>query len=346
MKILLYSDNHWSQYSSIVRKRGKKYSLRLENQIQSINWVHYIAKQLNCNAIFCLGDFFDKSELNSEEITALREVNWLSRMPYYFIVGNHEMGSHNHQFSSMKLFNLLEKYTVIDIPKEINICDDLVEIYVLPYITEDDRKSLKEYIPPKTDKKRIILSHNDLKGIQINGAFVSKTGFDIEEIESLCDLFINGHLHNGYQVSKKIINIGNLTGQNFSENADKYPHVIFVLDTETLRVDVYENPCALNFYKLEIDENNLDVIDNLKTNSIVTIKCSDSLYDIVKTKVLSNENILESRIIINRVQNAYSNITEDNLISLDHLQEFRNYILETLGRNEIIEAELSEVTSL
>ena len=31
MRILIYSDNHWCQYSSIVRKRNKKYSLRLEN---------------------------------------------------------------------------------------------------------------------------------------------------------------------------------------------------------------------------------------------------------------------------------------------------------------------------
>lgn len=344
MKILLYSDNHWSQYSSIVRKRGKKYSLRLENQVQSINWAHSLAKQLQCSTIFCLGDFFDKSELNSEEITALREIDWPSDIPYYFIVGNHEMGNHNHQFSSMKVFNLLDKSIVIDTPRRLDICD--LEIYVLPYITEDDRKPLKNYISEKTDKKRIILSHNDLKGIQINGAFVSKTGFDIEEIESSCDLFINGHLHNGYQVSKKVINIGNLTGQNFSENANKYPHVIFVLDTETLRVDVYENPYALNFYKLEIDENNLDSIDNVKNNSIVTIKCLDNIYDNVKSRVLSNKNILESRIIINRVQSEYSNITEDNLISLDHLQEFRNYILETLGQNEIIEEELSEVTSL
>ena len=37
MKVLLYTDNHFSQYSSILRNRGERYSIRLENQIKSIN---------------------------------------------------------------------------------------------------------------------------------------------------------------------------------------------------------------------------------------------------------------------------------------------------------------------
>ena len=37
MRILIYTDVHFSQYSSIIRSRGKKYSTRLENLINSIN---------------------------------------------------------------------------------------------------------------------------------------------------------------------------------------------------------------------------------------------------------------------------------------------------------------------
>ena len=36
-KFLIYADPHWSQYSSIVRKRGNKYSMRLHNLINSLN---------------------------------------------------------------------------------------------------------------------------------------------------------------------------------------------------------------------------------------------------------------------------------------------------------------------
>ena len=344
MKVLLYSDNHWSQYSSIVRKRGRKYSLRLENQIDSMNWVNTLSTQLDCSAIFCLGDFFDKSELNSEEITALRDINWRDDIPYYFIVGNHEMGLHDHFFSSMKVFNLMDRSMVLDEPCHFDI--DNLELYILPYILEDERKPLKEYIPERNSKKRVILSHNDLKGLQINGTFVSKTGFEISEIESLCDFFINGHLHNGHQISDKIINIGNLTGQNFSEDAEKYPHVVFVLDTETLRIEAYENPYAFNFYKLDITKDNVDTLTKLKNNSVVTIKCDESIYDTVKSIISLNYNIVESRIILNKSKVEYSELSEEKLISLDHLQEFRNYVLETLGTNEIVEQELSEVINL
>ena len=44
-------------------------------------------------------------------------------------------------------------------------------------------------------KNRIILSHNDLAGLQL-GKYISKTGFDINDIDKNCALFINGHLHN------------------------------------------------------------------------------------------------------------------------------------------------------
>lgn len=91
MRICIWGDNHWSQYSSIIRKRGQKYSCRLENSIQSLNWVEKLAVDKNCDMTVCLGDFFDSSSLNAEEITALKDVHW-SNLPKYFIVGNHEMG--------------------------------------------------------------------------------------------------------------------------------------------------------------------------------------------------------------------------------------------------------------
>ena len=80
MKLLVYGDPHWCQYSSIVRKQGEKYSVRLENLIKSINWVESTATEQGCECIINLGDFFDKSELNAEEITALNDVKWKAHL--------------------------------------------------------------------------------------------------------------------------------------------------------------------------------------------------------------------------------------------------------------------------
>ena len=44
------------------------------------------------------------------------------------------------------------------------------------------------------------------------GQFKSTEGYNVQDIDANCDLFINGHLHNGEKITKKIINIGNISG--------------------------------------------------------------------------------------------------------------------------------------
>ena len=61
MRILLYTDNHFCTNSSIIRKNGEKYSIRLENQIKSVNWAEQLGIEKNCDMVIHLGDFFDKS---------------------------------------------------------------------------------------------------------------------------------------------------------------------------------------------------------------------------------------------------------------------------------------------
>ena len=248
MKILIFTDNHFAQYSSIVRGRGKKYSVRLHNQIDSLNWISDLAKQKACDLIVCAGDFFDKSELNAEELTALQEVKW-SDIPYYFLVGNHEMGLNNLSFSSAHLLKMIPKAMVIDEPYIESGFG--FRLLFLPYMLESNKLSIRDCFKQASFdmwetqevKKNIIISHNDIAGIRY-GQFESKSGYSIDEIESSCDLFINGHLHNQHQVTDKIINIGNLTGQNFSEDAEKYSHCAVILDTDTLKVDLINNPYA------------------------------------------------------------------------------------------------------
>ena len=106
MRILIYSDNHWCQYSSIVRKRGEKYSLRLENQIASINWAERLSLEMGCNKVVHLGDFFDSSTLNSEEITSLKEIHWYESAHHTFLCGNHELGRVENEFSTASIFQL------------------------------------------------------------------------------------------------------------------------------------------------------------------------------------------------------------------------------------------------
>lgn len=326
MKIGVIGDIHFSEYSSILRGRGNKYSIRLENCIDSINWAE---NEVNdCDIVVYLGDFFDKSSLNASELTALSEIIW-NEKTHYFIVGNHELGINDLTISSAHIFNH-EYGEVIDSPSMISYDD--CQICFLPYALENNREnSISDYFGSKTCK-RIIFSHNDIAGISL-GKFISKLGFSIDDIESNCDLFINGHLHNGAKITDKVINLGNLTGQNFSEDAFMYKHNIMILDTDNLTYELRENPYAINFYKLS----NIHDIDRTK-NAIITIKVNGDDVDFIKNKLKNNNNVVTYKIVMQHVVEEARSIAE---LSVDHLEEFKKFVLKEIGNSPLVLEELS-----
>ena len=349
MKFFIYADPHWSSYSSIVRSRGEKYSTRLENLIETMNWVEEQSQNRNCDAIVCLGDFFDKSELNSEEVTALQEIMW-SDVPHWFIVGNHEMGRGNLEHSSSHLFNLLPNASVIDDVSIFNTED--TTIVSIPYILENNRKPLKEYLEQYELRENvIILSHNDIAGIQM-GKFMSTSGFSIEEIEENCNLFINGHLHNDTEIGKKIINVGNITGQNFSEDAFAHTHKAIILDVTQKSIIPIVNPYGMNFYKVDMtqlqptidDKTVQNTLSSLHYPAVATIKINPDLDFIVRDLLTTCDNIIECRLITDGTIGVGTIESISNEIQLDHIQKFQQYIYDNFGCSKLILNELERVS--
>lgn len=340
MKILLFADLHMCSRSSIISKWGDKYPVRLENCIKSVNWLERLAEQQNCSYIVNLGDFFDRPDLNSETITAYNDIDWSSIM-HYSLVGNHDASTSSLLFNSVNSLQD-DQHKIISEPTTLALND--CYICFLPYVVECDRQPLDIYFPEikNTDKPVIILSHNDINGIQL-GPVVSKVGFTVEEIEQNCQLFLNGHLHNGQAITPKIINVGNLTGKDFGENAFKYAHNVVILDTETFELTYLENPYAYNFYKIQIDsELDLKILDNLKSNAVVSIKCDSQLVDTVKQKIQASEKITDSRLIITRPLETTQENSELDL-TVDHLSRFIDCCKNTIGDSIILEEELQAV---
>lgn len=349
MKICFYTDVHWSQNSSIVRSRGEKYSARLENLIQSVNWAEKLAFDCGCSAVLCGGDFFDASQLNSEEISALREIQW-APISHIFIAGNHESSVGNLEYSTSDIFNLCPNSVVINTPEQYFIegTTNHMEFCYLPYVLEKDRKTLLEYFgEPKSP--RIIFSHNDLKDVQY-GQFLSTDGFSVDEIHNNCDLFINGHIHHCAYVTDKIINGGNLTGQNFTEDAEKYEHCALIIDTDTLQVTFYINPYAFNFYKLDCTHINTsndfeDVLSSLKPNAVMTVKVNEIFAKTAGEMLSDREGITAYRMVVeySPTEVVREEISTDGIDSVDHLKQFENYILSTIGDSTIVRDELTTI---
>lgn len=347
MKVLVVGDIHWSTYSSIVRSRGEHFSSRLEHLIDSLNWVELVSREFHCEEEVFLGDTFDKPDLNAEEISALSEVDWNCSHARirHFLVGNHESGISSLKYNSTQA---LHRVGVIEDSPCVYPVDDKIDFLFLPYITEDNRKSIAEYLAVKErqiDKKLIIFSHNDIKDFQM-GAFLSTTGFAIGDIENHCDLYINGHLHNGGWVTKKILNLGNLCGQNFSEDASKYEHHVAILDTDTLEVQFLRNPYALNFYKIEINtKEDINKLRALRENAVLTIKCLDTLEkDVRKVLASMKKSIVEYRIISYSDTSFYNEQDVKFVINnVDHLEQFKKFCIEQLGLSVVLGEELGEV---
>ena len=342
MKLFIITDTHFCENSSIVRGHGNKYTKRLENCIQTQNWAERKAEELSCDYIIHLGDYFDKSNLTDQEITAAQDIEWSQSIKHIFLVGNHESGDNNLQYSSTKILQGPGREVIFE-PENRDFGD--VELCFLPYVVEYNRRPIEEYFGAKSDKTRIILSHNDINGIQL-GPVISKSGFYVEEIENNCDLFINGHLHNGQQISEVILNLGNITGKDFGENAAKYSHRAILVDTDSGEAKYIENPYAYNFYKIDIDtEEDIQKLDNLKNNAVLSLKVKEQFVEAVNKKLASLSNIIDTRLVTVREIISDNQTTEEVALSLgvDHITKFTEYCRANSEMTPVLEAELAEV---
>ena len=177
--------------------------------------------------------------------------------------------------------------------------------------------------------------------INMGVLFLSTDGFPVTDIYSTCDLFVNGHLHNGEALNDKMINLGNLTGQNFSEDAFKYKHQIMILDTDTLQYELIENPFSLKFYKLTSPTQ----ICNLKNNAVVSIKVVQDEVIITKQLLEDSQNILESRLLLEtETGTVTTNSPQLELTRTDHIQQFTQFVFDTIGTSDIIKEELTIIS--
>ncbi len=365
-KILIFSDNHFCATSSIVRGMSGEYTTRLDYELKTIQWLTETARQNDCKSMFCLGDFFDSPTLNSMEIGALSRVDWDDRI-VYFLVGNHELGRNIHSFSSAHV-NLLhhDVEDVFDKPVILSYLEDNLLIYVLPYQV-DVKEDAKEYFVASESKlpeymkyyRKILFSHNDLKGIQM-GKFISTSGLDVDKLSKDFDLTLNGHLHNSEFVRSNVLNVGNVIGQNFSEDAFKYSHNCWILDLGNLSITPIENPYSFNFYSIDLTDpkHNIDWVNKfnmeMKRNTVLNIKVKeeDSHYYRVRFDPTVPEERLLPRCIktvaarIQVVREKDESKTSEKSfegLRVNHLEEFQNFVLENIGNSPLVREELVEV---
>lgn len=344
MKVLIFSDIHWSQNTSILRSYGERYSTRLELLVSTMDWINRTAVERGCSAMVCAGDMMDRSDCNDMELTALGDIRWNPGMPCYFLVGNHESSVMDLRYTTLKPLES-ETKTIIGTPTGFTWGGS--QVHFVPYVTEDMRKPLKEYLH-NVDRSlhQVVISHNDIKGIRY-GKYESRSGFGLDEIEGCCDLYLNGHIHNGSRIGSKVVNLGSSTAHNFSNDSSRFNYGIWILDTDTLGLEFIENPYSLNFYKFDISsKDDMGCLGNLRNHAIVSARCPDSIKEEVREALVGNPHVILHKLIVsaNPVgDSATGNSAMASLGGLDYMERFREFIMENMGKDAIVMEELGEV---
>lgn len=353
MRILLYTDNHYSEKSSVIDWQGKKFSARIENQIESLNWVGKLAIEKGCDSVICLGDFFDKPVLNDEEISGLREIKW-NNLPHYFLIGNHESTVVDLRYSATKILENDDNRFIIHKPTYIKK-DDFYLLFI-PYYLPNELKSIEEYMKEagieEVDRNKIIiLSHNDVYGTEFVSGVESTSGFKISDIENNCQLFLNGHIHAKQKICKNGYNIGNLTGKNYTENSFTSNHcaTLLTLEDGKAKIEFIENPYAFNFYTIHVNmEKDLIALSKIKDNANVRIYCPLKLRELVDKAIENNDKIISHRVCdifdkssrrANDEEEAVEEITQESYIS-----KFKSFCIDNSPNvDDLFKEELEEI---
>lgn len=307
MKLCIYTDPHISQHSSILTGYDSDtgMSLRLVNLVNTFSWINEIAKEYKCDRIISLGDTTDKSYLNAAEITAMDMCNMTD---HYLILGNHCRDSLDGSVNSINTYP-----HVFSNPYLLN--ENVLLLPYDPHHTPID-SILKNFGKDSID---IILSHNDIKGAVYSSNYSSSTGYEQSDILSSCKLFINGHIHTPSDVvTNRIINLGSITGLNFSSsNLGR----VMILDTESLEYEYLTNPYSLIFLKYYVrSESDILKFSNrlseLSQYSVVLhVVVEESLLHDVTQLIELYSNILASRLNLEYQRDTYTPSPSDNSVS-------------------------------
>lgn len=331
MLIGIYADAHFSLNSSILLGSTGSTEGRLDSLIKSFKWMYEKFREAKVNLIVDLGDIADSNILRSEEITAIsKALSYNDSIPEYHLLGNHERLTQDGSINSVNFIDNIKNHKLIKniiTAKDLNL-NDLSATFI-PYSSYSN-DSLKDF--PDND---IAFSHIDIFGAD-TGGWTMKSGIDPIKLSKKYKLVINGHIHKHSWVYKnKIMNLGSISGQNFSSSGKSY---IGILDTETLKIQLIENPYALNFVK-KTAKSMKDIIkllsdfdDGKQYN--VQLKVPLDLVDDARNLIKEQKNITASRILTTVDNKTLDNLNYEDIERVDDINSGFDKLREFINKQE------------
>lgn len=316
MKIGIYADAHFSLNSSIILGQTNSLEGRLTHLIRSFEWMYELFKDNNVETIIDLGDLADSYVLRAEEITAIsKALAYNTDIPEVHVLGNHERLDDAGTISSVNFVDNMDNHTVYNSPEVIELGDSKATL--LPYYqyTEEQIDELED-----TD---YLFSHIDIMGSD-TGGWSLRDGIKPTILANKFKLTVNGHIHNGSWVIKdKVLNLGSISGQNFSSKQIAWKPSVMILDTSDNSYKLYENPYALNFINKTISsfDKLVKLVNSVKNGTYaLQIRIPMSMAEDARKILASNEHIVASRIMTQTDKSELGDMTYEEIDHVDSIE--------------------------
>lgn len=276
------------------------------------------------------GDIFDSRKSQPQQNLLAFEyilVDLLKGVEMYCIVGNHDKvdqsqkGSFLTPFKEHKNFHLIDTFGVLPL-------QDL-DIYFLSFFTDEVFQEYLHEISLMLDNRRkVLLTHIDIKGFSMNSTTLSEHGFETD-VFTLFDKVIVGHYHDNSE-KKNIEFIGATLQHNFGESETKGIRILYDdLTTEivylTDKVSSYKTikvstPEELYSIKIEGGGKHRVVFSGKREDILPAISTKDKKVQELLSKVKLELKYKED---IHSIKEVESNLLDSTSIKL-HFKDWCN----------------------
>ena len=296
MKIALVTDTHFGA-------RGD--SIHFDNYFRKFYSEVFFPELIrrDIKTIFHLGDVFDRRKyINFSILKSCKEYFFdqlvKNDIRCHMLAGNHDTYFKNTNDVNSPDLLIAEQYAnhVQVYSKPENIVVDGFGVCMVPWICADNYASVMETV--RTSTAPVMMSHLELEGFSMYKGMLNDHGMDRKLFEKF-DLVLSGHFHHRSS-QDNVTYIGNPYAMTWNDYDD--PRGFTILDTETLSMEVVENPNEI-FLKFLYDDTSWDP-DNIdvgifadKMVKLIIINKNDFYkYDRFMDR-LYKQNILELKII-------------------------------------------------
>lgn len=340
MKIGIYADAHFSLNSSIVLGSTNSLSGRLNYLIDSFRWMYEFFKSNNVELIIDLGDLADSYNLRAEEITAIsKSLSYNDTVPEYHILGNHERLDESGTINSINFVNNFSNHRVINQVEQFDIQGK--SFTIIPYSKYEDG-CFDQY--KKTD---YAFSHIDIFGAD-TGGWSLKSGLSPVYLTTKFGLTINGHIHNGsWVIDKKIINLGSISGQNFSSKQIHWNPSVAILDTETGEITLYENPHALIFINVNCNDLSgvINLVKGLKSDRsyAVQVKVPLKVVEDARKIVSDCKSVIVSRVLTMLDKSELGSMTYEEIDKVNSVEGGFKQLVDFINEQDSLPYDKSDI---